>query len=242
DPGAGAVVVRIARRCRLVLRVVTEADGAGSSGWRVAEVARGGGSALPVLPDAATWVLPDLELVRAGAIDAGRLHPLVARALVPERAPVTPAAPEEWTGRAHVVECRGARHRIGLVDGVLAPLDHDSAEIHREELLAALTGTPLPCLQAIDRAHRRPDCLAGVRERLDHGDTSGALAVVEGLLGPDAVLREGALRDALEDAARRRITYGLYRAGLIGPPPGWVRPRVSRPGTYRSHPRDCLFR
>ncbi|MET9912788.1 hypothetical protein ABZZ74_39410 [Streptomyces sp. NPDC006476] len=242
DPGAGAVLVRIARRCRLVLRVVTDAGGAGPSAWRVAEVAEGGGSGLPVLPDAATWVLPDLELVRAGAIDADRLHPLVARALVPEWSPVTPAADEEWTARAHVVECRGARHRIGLVDGVLAPLDHDPAEIRREELLAALTGTPLPCLQAIDRAHRRPDCLAGVRERLDHGDTAGALAVVEGLLGPDAVLREGALRDALEDAARRRITYGLYRAGLIGPPPGRMRPRVPRPGTYRSHPRDCLLR
>jgi hypothetical protein len=241
-PGTGAVAVRITRRCRLVLRVVADAGGAGAPGWRVAEVTHGGGSGLPVLPDAATWVPPDLELVRAGAIDADRLHPLVAEALAPERAPVTPVDPAERTGRAHLVECRGARHRIGLVDGVLAPLDHDPAEIRREELLASLTGTPLPCLQAIDRAHRRPDCLAGVRERLDHGDTVGALAVVEGLLGPDAVLREGALRDALEDAARRRITYGLYRAGLIGPPPGRVRPRVPRPDTYRSHPRDCLLR
>ncbi|CAM5658208.1 putative protein OS=Streptomyces glaucescens OX=1907 GN=SGLAU_27050 PE=4 SV=1 [Streptomyces glaucescens] len=114
---------------------------------------------------------------------------------------------------------RGLGARIGLVDGVLAPLDHDPAEIRREELLAALTGTPLPCLQAIDEAHRHPDCLSGVRERLDHGDVAGALAVVEGLLGPDALLRDGALRDELEAAARRRITYGLYRAGLSGPGP-----------------------
>ena len=104
-----------------------------------------------------------------------------------------------------LVECRGAQHRIGLVDGVLAALDHDPAEIRREELLAALTGTPLPCLRAIDEAHRHPECLPDVRARLDHGDTAGALAVVEGLLGPDALLRDGALRDELEAAAQRRI-------------------------------------
>lgn len=141
------------------------------------------------------------------------------------------------------MECRGAQHRIGLVDGVLAPLDHDPAEIRREELLAALTGTPLPCLRAIDEAHRHPDCLSGVRERLDHGDIAGALAVVEGLLGPDALLRDGALRDALEAAARRRITYGLYRAGLIGPGPARIRPEDRRrPRVGRSRPRHGTFR
>ncbi len=117
------------------------------------------------------------------------------------------------------MECRGEQHRIGLVEGVLAPLDHDPAEVRREELLVALTGTPLPCLQAIDEAHRRPDCLTGVRERLDHGDIAGALAVVEGLLGPGAVLRDGPLRDELEAATQRRITYGLFRADLVGPGP-----------------------
>ncbi|MFC4374567.1 hypothetical protein ACFO5K_10690 [Nocardia halotolerans] len=184
---------------------------------------RGGVSALPVLPDAATWVLPDLELLRTDAITVDRLHPLVASALSPitaargpadrangQRSIATSAAPA-------VVECRGERHRIGLVDGVLAALDHGPAEIRREELLVALTGAPLPCLRAIDEAHRRPDCLAGVRERLDHGDIAGALAVVEGLLGPDAVLREGPLRDELEAAARQQTVYGLYRAGLPAP-------------------------
>ena len=122
---------------------------------------------------------------------------------------------------------------------MLAPLDHDPAEIRREELLAALSGTPLPCLRAIDEAHRRPDCLAGVRERLDHGDTAGALAVVEGLLGPDALLRNGALRDELEAAARRRITYGLFRAGLAGPGPGRRRPGSPSPRRpFALAPRD----
>ncbi|MFP3986198.1 hypothetical protein U9R90_01560, partial [Streptomyces sp. E11-3] len=202
----------------------------------------GNTSALPLLPDAATWVLPDLELIRAGWIEPDRLHPLVASALAPGHTPTGPARTPDPAGQPRLVECRGAQHRIGLVNGVLAPLDHDPAEIRREELLVALTGTPLPCLQAIDEAHRHPDCLTGVRERLDHGDTVGALAVVEGLLGPDALLRAGALRDALETAARRRVTYGLYRSGLIEPTPDRIRPGVPRPRDHRSHPRHTTAR
>ncbi|MET8977712.1 hypothetical protein ABZX85_19045 [Streptomyces sp. NPDC004539] len=166
---------------------------------------------LPLLPDASTWALPDLVLLREGAVEAGELHPLVAEALVPgySRA-VEPAA-----DRAHrFVDCRGERHRIALVDGVLSPLDHAPEQLRREELLAALTGTPLPCLRVIDEAHRRPDCLTGVRERLEHGDVAGALAVVEELLGSEAVLRDGPLKDALAEAAERKVAYGVYRAGL----------------------------
>ncbi|MGW3117797.1 hypothetical protein ACWDBW_11740 [Streptomyces sp. NPDC001107] len=226
---SGSVLVRLGGRHRLVLDV--NPDGR-SSTLRCADSARSrrtDGPTLPVLPDAGTWVPPDLELLRSGSIGADRLHPLVAAALVPDHSP-GPAGVTEPPGLPRLVECRGSRHRIGLVDGVLVPLDHDPAEVRREELLVALTGTPLPCLRAIDEAHRRPDCLTGVRERLDHGDIAGALAVVEGLLGPDAVLRDGPLRDELEAAAERRITYGLFRAGLIGPedPPARFRPREDR--------------
>ncbi|MFC8694294.1 hypothetical protein [Streptomyces parvus] len=222
-PG-GTVRVRLGGRHRLLLRVEADENGPGMPAARIAEVLPDqGSSTAPVLPDAATWVLPDLDLLRTGEIEAGQLHPLVARALVPDL-PASASAPArsrtgDRTGAVRLVDCRGSRHRIGLVDGALAPLDHDPAEIRREELLVALTGTPLPCLQAVDEAHRRPDCLTGVRERLDHGDITGALAVVEGLLGPEAVLREGPLRDELEAAARRRITYGLFRADLLGPGP-----------------------
>ncbi|MGW8485835.1 hypothetical protein [Streptomyces sp. NPDC055886] len=224
----GAVSVRLGGRRRLLLRVEADADqdGRGTPVPRIAALLPDPGpSTAPVLPDAATWVLPDLDLLRTGAIEADRLHPLVARALVPglpssaqASAPARSRAGDP-AGAVRLVECRGAQHRIGLVEGALAPLDHDPAEIRREELLVALTGTPLPCLQAIDEAHRRPDCLIGVRERLDHGDIAGALAVVEGLLGPEAVLRDGPLRDELEAAAQRRITYGLFRADLLGPGP-----------------------
>ncbi|MDX3619434.1 hypothetical protein, partial [Streptomyces europaeiscabiei] len=204
--------------------------GNGSPAPRITAVSGDDGAftSLPVLPDAATWVLPDLELIRAGAIDVGRLHPLVASALTPGQARSGPPEAPDPAGRPRIVECRGERHRIGLVGGALVALDHDPAELRREELLVELTGTPLPCLRAIDEAHRRPDCLSGVRERLDHGDIPGALAVVEGLLGPEAVLRDGPLRDELESAARRRIAYGLYRAGLADPSRGRVRADVGR--------------
>ncbi|MFD3482804.1 hypothetical protein [Streptomyces sp. NPDC058665] len=241
---AGAFAVRLGARQRLELELVADGHGAGPPVPRIAERGRTGSAPAPLLPDAATWTLPDLELVRRGAIDVERLHPLVASALVPGCSPTGPAPLPERSGQPHLVECRGARHRIGLVDGVLSALDHDPDEIRREELLAALTGTPLACLRAVDEAHRSPDCLTGVRERLDHGDAAGALAVVEGLLGPDAVLRGGALRDELEAAAERRITYGLFREGMVGPGPGSGRhlPRTKRPPELRSRPRVVTAR
>ncbi|WP_069626175.1 hypothetical protein [Streptomyces niveus] len=242
----GAFTVRLGARRRLDLELVADEGGLGPPVLRIAPPDKAGGTpAPPLLPDAAVWVLPDLELLRAGAIDVGRLHPLVASALVPSYAPsAAPSRIPEQAGQPRVVECRGALHRIGLVDGVLAPLDHDPVEIRREELLATLTGTPLACLRAIDEAHRSPDCLPGVRERLDHGDAAGALAVVEGLLGPDALLRDGALREELEAAAERRVVYGLFRAGLIGPGPrsGRNLPRDRRPLGIRSHPRHLSIR
>ncbi|MET7394840.1 hypothetical protein ABZS66_15260 [Dactylosporangium sp. NPDC005572] len=180
----------------------------------------GAAKRLPVLPHAATWLPPDIELLRAGLIDADRLHPLVAAALgmAPAARERAPAPPER------IVECRGARHRLGLVDGVLAALDHAPDEVRREELLAALGGPPLPCLQAVDDAHRRPHSLDDIRARLEHGDTAGAVAAVEALLGPQAVPRTGALRDDLAAAAARRVTHGLFRAGLTGLGPTPPRP------------------
>ncbi|WP_328552936.1 MULTISPECIES: hypothetical protein [unclassified Streptomyces] len=239
----GAVAVRLGAGHRLFLELVADPAGAGPPTLRSAATpAEGSALAVPVLPDAATWVLPDLALVRAGAIEAGRLHPLVAPALVPEHTAAVSTGTGDPPGQPRFVDCRGARHRIALVDGVLAPLDHDPAEIRREELLVALTGTPLPCLQAIDETHRRPHALSGVRERLRHGDTAGALAVVEGLLGPEAVLRSGPLRDELRAAALRRVTYGLFRAGLTGPGPDRLRPGPARPRSHRSRPRDTTDR
>ncbi|MER5791112.1 hypothetical protein [Streptomyces sp. NPDC001980] len=222
---SGTVVVRLGGRQRLALHLA--ADGTVTTA-RDASARDAGTGVRPVLPDAATWLLPDLELLRAGLVDAGRLHPLVAAALVPGHSPAARDPYPDPARQPGLVECRGAPHRIGMVDGVLSPLDHSPDELRREELLVALGGPPLPCLRVIDEAHRRPDCLTGVRERLDHGDIAGALAVVEGLLGPEAVLRDGPLKDELEAAAQRRIAYGLYRAGLVGSRTGPVRARRRR--------------
>ncbi|MFD5520373.1 hypothetical protein [Streptomyces sp. NPDC127066] len=242
---AGTVTVWLGARRRLLLELPAGPARVGPPPLRITAVPADSGGvdlAVPALPDAATWVLPDLALVRAGVIGPERLHPLVASALVPDHTPAGSRGNADPPGAPRLVECRGARHRIGLVDGVLVPLDHDPAEIRREELLVALTGTPLPCLRVIDETHRQPQDLSGVRERLRHGDTAGALAVVEGLLGPEAVLRGGALRDELRAAARRRLTYGLFRAGLTGPGPDRLAPGPARPLGHRSHPRDTTGR
>ncbi|WP_027945382.1 hypothetical protein [Amycolatopsis taiwanensis] len=239
----GAVTVRLSTRHWLVLDPGTQGEAAGPSTPRITALPTTGRAPVwPVLPDAATWVLPDLELLRRGLIDADRLHPLVASALVPDHRPAGASRNPDGSGNSHLVDCRGAKHRIGVVNGVLVPLDHDSDEIRREELLVALGGTALPCLRAIDEAHRFPECLADVRARLDHGDAAGALAAVEGLLGPDVLLRGGALRDEMETAVRRRLTHGLYRAGLVGlgPPPSTWDTRHRR--DIRSHPRHATSR
>ncbi|GAA3342528.1 hypothetical protein GCM10020358_37810 [Amorphoplanes nipponensis] len=192
-----------------------------------------------MLPHAATWESPDLALLRAGLISPDRLHPLVAAALAPGRAGPGPAcAPRPGAGPRRV-ECRGVVHRIGLVDGVLTALDHGPDEIRREQLLAALTGTPVACLRAIDEAHRGPAELDDVRARLDHGDAAGALAVVEALLGPDAALR-GGLRDELETAVLRQLSYGLFRAGLTGRGP--LPTDRDRRNQHRGHPRHAATR
>ncbi|MFD0560095.1 hypothetical protein FB566_4087 [Stackebrandtia endophytica] len=169
-------------------------------------------AALPLLPDAAARTLPDLELLRTGLVAAERLHPLVADALSIVDAP--PVASGPVPGDPHQVACRGEVHRIALRDGTLTAVDHDLDQLRREQALAILGGPPLPCLQAIDTLHRSPQALPAVRERLRHGDFTGALAVVESLLGPDAVLRHGPLRETLDSAATRRIDDGLFRSGL----------------------------
>ncbi|MEU5552619.1 hypothetical protein ABZ738_22845 [Micromonospora sp. NPDC047793] len=240
---SGAVTVRLSPRRRLLLDVESTGTDRRTPTAHIVGAPRAGRVAgLPVLPHAATWMTPDLELLHLGLIEADRLHPLVAAALAPHHPTVGAPASPDPKASPRLVACRGAGHRIGLVNGVLTPLDHDPAEVHREELLVALTGTPLPCLQAIDEAHRRPESLPDIRARLDHGDFAGALAAVEALLGPDALLPDGKLRQELDNAALRRITYGLFRAGLSGHGPATC-DRDWRPKRgHRSHPRHTIAR
>ncbi|MGW0811929.1 hypothetical protein ACWD00_01515 [Streptomyces viridiviolaceus] len=211
----GAFTVRLDARSRAVLELVAPDDSHAPAFRPLREALPAQeAAALPVLPEAAARVLPDLELLRAGLVAAERLHPLVAAAL-PVSGPAPVAGPVAEPGDPHRVECRGEVHRIALRDGVLTAVDHDPTELRREELLVALGGPALPCLRAIDSVHRTPEALPAVRERLRHGDVAGALAVVERLLGPAAVLRDGPLREELESAAERRVDHGLFRSGLV---------------------------
>ncbi|MEU9190536.1 hypothetical protein AB0D14_39690 [Streptomyces sp. NPDC048484] len=223
----GAFTVRLGARRRAVLELVAPDDSHVPTFRSLCEddLPPQEIAALPVLPEAAARVLPDLDLLRAGLVSAEGLHPLVAAALVaPGSAPVDGPAP--GPGDPHHVECRGETHRIALRDGVLTAVDHDPAQLRREELLVALGGPALPCLRAIDAVHRDPEALPAVRERLGHGDVAGALAVVEGLLGPGAVLRDGPLRKELESATARRLDHGLFRSGL-----GAVHPSAGAAGS-----------
>ncbi|MFJ4340145.1 hypothetical protein [Streptomyces sp. NPDC088915] len=221
-PPRGAFTVRLGAGRRAVCALVAPDDGHAPVLGPVREpLSPQEVAALPVLPEAAARTLPDLELLRAGLFAAERLHPLVAGALtasVPAASAVL-SGPVHPPGDPHRVECRGEVHRIALRDGVLSAVDHDRDTLRREELMVALGGPALPCLRVIDTAHRNPEALPAVRERLVHGDVSGALAVVTGLLGPDAVLRDGPLREELVSAAARRVDHGLFRAGLVAEHP-----------------------
>ncbi|MEU5712266.1 MULTISPECIES: hypothetical protein [Streptomyces] len=212
----GAFTVRLGARSRAVLELVAPDDSHAPTFRPLPreELPPQQVAALPVLPEAAARILPDLELLRAGLVAADRLHPLVAAALA-EPSPAAAAGPAPEPHDPHRVRCRGEVHRIALRDGVLTAIDHDPAELRREELLVALGGPALPCVRAIDAVHRSPEALPAVRERLLHGDVIGALAVVEGLLGPGALLPDGPLRRELESAATRRIDHGLFRSGLV---------------------------
>lgn len=81
---AGAVTVRLGMRRHLLLDLAADGDGSGPPALRITTVSGDAAASvtgdrdarvLPVLPDAATRVPPDLELLRAGLIEAGRLHP-----------------------------------------------------------------------------------------------------------------------------------------------------------------------
>ncbi|MEV7213258.1 hypothetical protein AB0O31_09225 [Kitasatospora cineracea] len=204
-PAGTPVAVRLAHRRYLLLGAPSDAPS------RVPRIPPGH----PVLPDAATWAPPDLLLLRTGQLGPDALHPLVAAALVPGHRPVRDRRSEPPDGGAVLtVQCRGVPHRIAVVDGVLVPLDHDPEQLRREEALVEFGGPPLPCLRAIDRAHRQPEDLDSIRQRLLHGDRAGALAAVRRLIGPDAVLRDGALAEALDDDTRRRLAGSLPAIGL----------------------------
>lgn len=78
----GAFTVRLGTRSRAVLELVAPDDSHAPTFRPLREALPPQEvAALPVLPEAAARVLPDLELLRAGLVASDRLHPLVATAL-----------------------------------------------------------------------------------------------------------------------------------------------------------------
>ncbi|MBO1333998.1 hypothetical protein [Streptomyces sp. VRA16 Mangrove soil] len=240
----GLFVVRTGARGRTVVELVAPDDSHVPVCRPVrAPLAPQEAAALPVLPEAAVRVPPDLELLRAGLVTGGGLHPVVAAALAGHADHPARDRSGAQAADPHRVPCRGEVHRIALRGGVLTAVDHPPDQLRREELLMALGGPGLPCLRAIDAVHRSPEALPAVRERLLHGDAVGALAVVEGLLGPGAVLRDGPLKEELESAAAGRVGHGLFRARLDDVPAHHADPSARRgklDRRTRTRPRVAL--
>ncbi|WP_433340369.1 hypothetical protein [Streptomyces sp. CA-253872] len=225
--GTGHVLVRLARARRLLLRL---RDGTVTAAAEVRARSRPG---VPVLPDAAVRVPPDVELLRAGLLTPDALHPLVAEALAPGSPRHVPREPRE-PGVLRIA-CRGGTHRLqrSCAGGPFVALDHSREELAREELLTMLGGPPLPCLAALREARRSLDVHPEVRALLRYGDTAGATALVTDRVGPQHELPDGELRTALEEAGRERLRHALHRAGLtpaqrVPLPPAPRRPRSTR--------------
>jgi hypothetical protein len=78
----GSFTVRLGARSRAVLELVAPDDSHAPTLRLLREaLPPQEAAALPVLPEAAARILPDLELLRAGLVTSDRLHPLVATAL-----------------------------------------------------------------------------------------------------------------------------------------------------------------
>ncbi|MEV0151694.1 MULTISPECIES: VWA-like domain-containing protein [unclassified Nonomuraea] len=158
----------------------------------------------PILPDAATWVLPDLALLRAGLIEADRLHPLVAAALVPGRSPDAEPHKEAFHPPQPWRELLGTAVR-SAVSGPGVGEDYTYGRPPRRS--AGLPGVILPSLR------RRPPRISVVI------DTSASVSDAElgsALLEVAAIVRAvGGRRDlvsVLSCDAAARVAQPLCRA------------------------------
>ncbi|MFD0344392.1 ankyrin repeat domain-containing protein [Streptomyces sp. NPDC127117] len=159
----------------------------------------------PIFPRSLRQRLPDLDLLRAGDVTPGQLHPLVAGALFPGLdAAVGPPGP---TPPAPVrVRCRGEWHEVVFRDGRLDS-PHSPQERQRENALRAFGGAVTGCF-AVEHSctsgtGRLPRALRTQRRdlflRAQHGDTPGVLELLDAGVDP-----------RLRDAGRRSLLHVLH--------------------------------
>ncbi|MFJ2267796.1 ankyrin repeat domain-containing protein [Streptomyces sp. NPDC087849] len=183
-------------------RVLLEFTGLGSDRrLRIRLVQREADGDVPSLPRALRQRLPDLDLLRAGALTPAQLHPLVAGSLFPGLD--TAAGPPGPTPPAPVrVRCRGEWHEVVFRDGKLGS-PHSPQERQRENALRAFGGAVTGCF-AVEHActsgtGRLPKALRAQRRDLflhaQHGDTPGVLELLDA--GVDPRVRDGGRRSLL---------------------------------------------
>ncbi|MFI0352710.1 ankyrin repeat domain-containing protein [Actinomadura sp. 9N407] len=154
------------------------------------------------LPEAVWRRLPDLDLLRTGAIGPDDLHPLVRSALFPALPESATRPPESWRPEPVRVRCRGEWHEVAVHDGDLK-IPHSDEELEREQALRALGGEIAGCFTTYAAWHgaegRLPRRLRDQRQELflraQHGDAPGVLRLLDA--GADPRARDGRKRTLL---------------------------------------------
>jgi hypothetical protein len=159
----------------------------------------------PLFPPSLRQRLPDLDLLRAGEVTPGQLHPLVAGSLFPDLD--TAVGPPGPTPPAPVrVRCRGEWHEVVFRDGKLDS-PHSPQERQRENALRAFGGAVTGCFavehSCVSGTGRLPRALRTQRRdlflRAQHGDTPGVLELLDAGVDP-----------RVRDAGRRSLLHVLH--------------------------------
>ncbi|MFB4318241.1 ankyrin repeat domain-containing protein [Actinomadura sp. 21ATH] len=173
------------------------------------------------LPDVFWQRPPDLDLVRAGRLGIGELHPLVSAALFPGWDGETVTAGVAAPGVARV-RCRGEWHEVSMRHGRLRVHSHSEEERRRESALKALGGRAAGCFAVRETWDGRGFLPRGLREqrrelfrRVAYGDTEGVLRMLDA--GHDPHTRDGngrTLLHCLDSVHHEELLPRLLAAGV----------------------------
>ncbi|MEU9762983.1 ankyrin repeat domain-containing protein [Streptomyces sp. NPDC047987] len=187
-------------------RILLEFTGdGGDRRLRIRLVGREAAADVAFLPPASWRRLPDVDLLRIGALAPAQLHPLVAGALFPGT-PTASGPPGPTPPTPVRVRCRGEWHEVVFRDGRLAT-PHSAQEQQRENALRAFGGAVTGCFAAehscTTGTGRLPKALRAQRRELflraQHGDTPGVLELLDAGVDP-----------RVRDAGRRSLLHVLH--------------------------------